>query len=341
MNNLLVRLSRYASYQEENFLTEVFAYLLEYLVVNDPRVGQSLLQRITNDVFDLSAYSPGQVMVSSQDHIEQGITDVKISSPDFVIIFENKVEAQLGARQLERYAEWLSAQSGRRYLLILLTKYVHGGSDDSSSQINLRWIHLSNFLLEEMAQPGIDPTSKYLVSEVYGFLRAKGLSVTGARSSLSKAVSEYRLRNAEVKSVGSLKKNPELAELHTILFMMRTALHSVRPGTKTRFATGQTSRRGAPWLGWNLDSSDCFFGIYVDDPDTLVFETFRHKIRVDQLRRGSMGQIFRSYGAERWEAALDLARDEGVLYTKSPVAQLETMEEFISRCYSCIGGKSE
>ena len=47
-NNLLVRLHKWAFRQDENFLTETFAYVLEYLCEHEPEAASDIIFRLTN-----------------------------------------------------------------------------------------------------------------------------------------------------------------------------------------------------------------------------------------------------------------------------------------------------
>jgi hypothetical protein len=47
-DNLLLRLHRWASRQDENFTTECFAHLLQYLLKNQPAIAFRILDNLTN-----------------------------------------------------------------------------------------------------------------------------------------------------------------------------------------------------------------------------------------------------------------------------------------------------
>ncbi len=52
-SNLFVRLHKWAVRQDENFLTETFAYLLEYLIENEPEAACELVARLTGGIITL------------------------------------------------------------------------------------------------------------------------------------------------------------------------------------------------------------------------------------------------------------------------------------------------
>jgi hypothetical protein len=51
--NLLVRLHKWAHRQDENFLTETFAYVIQYLIEEEPQAAAGLLRSLTDGFLDL------------------------------------------------------------------------------------------------------------------------------------------------------------------------------------------------------------------------------------------------------------------------------------------------
>lgn len=346
MTNLLARLYKYSRSQDENFTTEAFAHLLEYLITSDAEIAQSLLKKVTNGSFDLSKYSNDKVKISTQNRTEQGITDIQISTPDFIIIFENKIEASLGYLQLEKYTEFLKSQEGKQNLLILLSKHPYEitNIELEKSVLRIRWIHISEFLKQEIRKDKIQSTTRYLLQQFLDFLSGRGLSLTSTTSPISESVNNYLLSNPKENifyqhKPNRLKEITELKELHSLMESLRSAVKNVRPSTKIKLDSGRNSRKGSPWIGFNFDGMDSFAVIYLDSPNEIIFETYNRKIDIQKLEQSEIGNIFweEKWNWKKWEFSLNLETVN--FYNESESSQLEILEKFIKYCYVHLGEK--
>jgi hypothetical protein len=113
-NNLLTALHRWASRQDENFITDAFAHLLRHLLADDAAVGRKLLQFLTDEKFSVGSNN-GSIQVKTQVTLAQGRPDIEISSECQLVYVEAKVESGLGDRQLERYVIELLPDDGIRW----------------------------------------------------------------------------------------------------------------------------------------------------------------------------------------------------------------------------------
>ena len=102
--NLLFKLHRWATlkHQDENFTTEAFAHLLEYLLKHAPDSGLELFGVLTGFTKPswLSSDECKDVMVRTHRRIGQKRPDIDISGKDFRIFVEVKVDAAVECGQL-------------------------------------------------------------------------------------------------------------------------------------------------------------------------------------------------------------------------------------------------
>src|SRR5271165_6995279 len=94
-NNLFLRLHKWAHRQDENFLTEALAVVLEQLLVLAPAVGTRLIARLTGDFIDLSPSDASAIELHTQVEAGQGRPDLEIRSPHRLVWVEVKVESDL------------------------------------------------------------------------------------------------------------------------------------------------------------------------------------------------------------------------------------------------------
>lgn len=79
--NLLVRLHKWASRQDENFLTECFAHLLVHLVDHEPEAACNILGRLTNGFLRLAVSDLRFLEVTTQITTLEGRPDLEIRLP--------------------------------------------------------------------------------------------------------------------------------------------------------------------------------------------------------------------------------------------------------------------
>jgi len=80
-NNLFLRLHKWASRQDENFLTEALAVVLEQLLVLAPVIGVGLVRRLTGGFIDLPAEQASAIEIRTQVDAATGRPDLVIRSP--------------------------------------------------------------------------------------------------------------------------------------------------------------------------------------------------------------------------------------------------------------------
>jgi hypothetical protein len=93
-NNLLVSLQKWAERQDENFTTDAFAHLLRRLVEYDFKLARDILRRITGGWLSLTDQECGAVRIDTQETVEKGRLDIRVSSLNHLGVIEVKVRAE-------------------------------------------------------------------------------------------------------------------------------------------------------------------------------------------------------------------------------------------------------
>src|SRR3954467_14465622 len=102
-NNLFLRLHKWAARQDENFLTESLAVVLEQLLVLAPAVGTRLVARLTGGFIDLPPEDASAIEIHTQVEASQGRPDLEIRTPHRLAWVEVKAESELRTGQLVGY----------------------------------------------------------------------------------------------------------------------------------------------------------------------------------------------------------------------------------------------
>ena len=115
--NLFLRLHKWAWRQDENFVTESLAVLLEQLLILAPDVGTRLVAKLTGGFIDVSPEGASTIEIRPQVETKEGRPDLEISAPLRLVWIEVKVESELRAGQLEGYRVLLArSRTSRRVL---------------------------------------------------------------------------------------------------------------------------------------------------------------------------------------------------------------------------------
>src|SRR5262245_36546762 len=110
-NNLLARLHKWAHRQDENFITEAFAHLLQHLLAEEPEAAIRILEAITGGFFRLTIQEARLVNIRTQIVLSEGTPDLEIRTLSQLAFLECKSESPADPEQLGRYRRLL-AESG-------------------------------------------------------------------------------------------------------------------------------------------------------------------------------------------------------------------------------------
>lgn len=242
--NVFSSLNRYAHRQEENFLTESLAYILEVLLLREPLS----LQHIFNLLAGLDVTIDQQELrIITQESTETGRPDLVLEQiKEFTVFVEIKHDSPLGVEQLEHYLEELTLRPGAYHQLVLLTRSRHSMRQTSLDPQEYRlvcWYQIAGLLSE---LPMTDPVPIYLVDEFLSFLEEKEMS-------MEKVEWEY------IRGVPAMR---HLAN------MLGTAIAETLPDMSV------TKTAGWSWIGYYL-AEDFFIGFRYNDNMQIVVENDR------------------------------------------------------------------
>src|SRR3954454_24136523 len=109
--NVFARLHRWAVRQDENFLTESLAVILELLLERVPEAGARLVRVLTNGFLCVDVDRIKLLEIRTQVVTAEGRPDLEIRMSDRLAVLEVKSESGLQRGQLEGYREYLRTSS--------------------------------------------------------------------------------------------------------------------------------------------------------------------------------------------------------------------------------------
>ena len=172
--NLLIRLHKWAIRQDENFLTESFAYLLEFLVENEPAAASHIISQLTGGLIELLPQHIRSLGIRTQISGEEGIPDIELRTSRHFVIIEVKSEAAATEDQLRRYRRILNNVDAATKGLILLTRFPVAvpGADHY-----FRWYQIAEWISWESRNYSFRATSQFLVEQFLGFLKERNMTM--------------------------------------------------------------------------------------------------------------------------------------------------------------------
>lgn len=303
-DNLLLRLHKWASRQDENFLTEAFAHLLCHLRDHEPKVAVRILARLTGNYLEIPLEGVIELDIATQITTERGRPDLELRTLDHLVYVEVKLESQPRKKQITRYREQLRESGVSNTTLVLLTRYPPDLSgEDELPDVSRRWYEVAEWLERELENHGIsDPTSVFLTEQCVGFLKRRNIAMNRVGWELP----------AGIRSIRNL------------LMMLGEAIASRKL---------QLAKSGAwDWIGYYFDNQKFFLGVYFDHPEVVMFETFRVTISRDAAERLAVGRLeeIRSLpGGIRWVQELELESEEVHFFARSREQQMQRLEKFL------------
>ncbi|WP_165251208.1 PD-(D/E)XK nuclease family protein [Paludisphaera soli] len=304
-NNLLSRLHRYASRQDENFVTEAFAYLLRHLLENEPNVAVRILSRLTGGILNASADQASSITVTTQVATEQGRPDLEISTLDSLIYVEAKVDSELGDRQLERYREELQKQAGFAYRgLVLLSRYpVSVPHSVAGLVVSRRWYQVADWLLDELQGGSLgSDVSRFLVVQFTDFLTQRGVTMEAVGWQLVEGMKAFR----------------------GLLGLVQEALAALK-------ITFQKTN-GWESINFYLDAKNFWVGMSYDRPGILIFSTLLSPVGSDGVEKAGFGRVEpegNSPTGIKWVNELVLYSEDVHFFARSRASQLQCIEQFL------------
>ena len=308
-DNLLSTLHKWASRQDENFVTDAFAYLLRHLLSHDPQCGTVVLRVLTDGVFDIGADDARKVVVTTQVTTDHGRPDMKIEFPGHLAFVEVKVESRQGDRQLSRYSEALSvyARKGLATQLVYLTRYPEAVVAASGPSFHaVRWFQIANCLQHQLRTNSAHGSiSHFLIEQFVGFLLERGMAMQKIQPDLSGGVRS--LRN---------------------LLMM---LGEVIAGRKL------SCKRSSDFdfIGFDFDAGQFWIGVDLESPSSLVFETSEMNIDIEKAAGSGVGGVVMDHWTgkkKKWVNKFNVSSDNAEFFALSQSEQMNRIESFFNDC---------
>jgi hypothetical protein len=290
-------LHRSTSGWDEDFLTEAFVHLLRLLQDNDSDIFESLLRKITGDLLDKVDADVSEIEISTQfDTKINGIPDIRLNHPDFLVLIEVKVDAGFHDGQLEGYRLFLDKRDVLFTRLITLTRYGQSG-DQPEVDLAIRWNQIADWLEKVTLQT--QPTD-YLRNEFVDFLKIRGVAMDKVNWTMESG----------------------LTELQNFLNMIAEALAIAKIKTKS---TAGTSAGGYQGFFSNTETGQrIYICVYFNQPAKLFVHT--EKCNFNEDMKLEIGKIVN----KNFEIELNLASEEVHFFARSKQSQLTCLEEFLS-----------
>ncbi|MBO0698202.1 MAG: hypothetical protein J2P46_07400 [Zavarzinella sp.] len=301
-NNLLVRLHKWASRQDENFLTETFAFLLQYLIEEEPQAAAGLLRSLTDGFLELQPGEARAVAVRTQIVTGEGTPDLSLRTLDKLAFVEVKSESPVSAPQLDKYRRLLRESGVPSTRLVLLTRHVIDLDPAAlEAVLCIRWYQVADWVEVERGRYTFKAVSAFLVQQFLGLLGTKGMTMSQVTWELSGGV--RALRN--------------------FMNMLEEAAHVA--GVKVQ-AKANTRHSGV-----SLDGGKYWVGINFDDPDRLIFQTEYQAVDPSAAEKLGTGYVYEwsDKKGHGWGQELDLTAEHVHFYARPRASQMQLLESFI------------
>ena len=298
--NLLATLSKWASGQQENFLSDAFVHLLNLFAQETPEAFSKIITCMTEGCVTPSIESVDQFGITSQISTDEGTPDIEISGPDTYILIEVKDESPIYMEQVKRYLRLIEGNDAGNKQLLLLTKY--SADHIIAPLVKLRWTQITEWLNEIDDQTDNEVTN-YSVKQFIGFLEFKGMSVNKAGWEMVAGIEQ----------------------LQNFKSLLRQAMESA--GAKQVHTSS-----GSDFNGLRIQRSESTQIMYVfiefDNPGMLVFSCSPENV-VDKFTH-----IWERRDGNQVGRFMDLNSEDTHFFARGLDSQREVLEEFVSSCLS-------
>jgi len=306
-------LSRWASGQQENFLSDSFVHLLNVLREEDPSAFVFLVEKMTDEMISPSPDSTNDFIVTSQIDTDEGTPDIMIAGPDSYVLIEVKDQSPVDIDQIERYSRLVERNSAQSKCLILLTKYQAPVIDQQIPLRAIRWTYITELLWLVLSRIDLTDTSNYVIRQFIEFLEAKGMSVQKAGWEMVAGIAEFM-------------------NFKTVL----------RQAIESSGAVRVEQSSGANHQGWGIPdavgwSVQLHIIVRFAEPGRLVFRASE-----EHISEGSRYEWEPSgYTKGTLERFIDLDSEEVHFFARSLDSQREVLEEFVSSCLEQTNYKAQ
>ncbi len=302
--NLLVSLSKWASGQQENFLSDAFVHLMNVLAHDSPAAFAMVVENMSDGTIRPTGDSAEAFTLISQVHFSEGTPDIEIAGPGSYALVEVKDESPVDVDQIERYLKLVKESEAGSKCLVLLTRYQPPALPDSPLLKPVRWTQITEWLRSAEERFNFDETSIYTLRQFIGFLEAKGMSVNKAGWEMLSGIEQF----ANFKVL--LQQAMESAGAHKVY-----------------------AAYGADFNGWaipDISTGNSAFYVYIrfGEPERLRFTCNARYVPEE----GREFWDIRPTDSETLEKTIDLGSEEVHFFSRSLSSQIAILEEFVSTC---------
>jgi hypothetical protein len=302
-DNLLHALNRWASGQQENFLTEAFGHLLRRLQAQEPAFLEALVFRITGGQIQLDHEELAKCEINTQVFGDaRNYPDLEIAGPNTQVYVEVKDASPVDENQLSRYARLLAKRSVPDRCVVLLSRHIPPDLSIEGVAPPVRWSQVGAWINELETD---DEVTEHVASQFMSFMRSKGLLIEKV---------EWELV-------------PGVQQLARLQEMGREVLESLEA------RVGESNGRGYSGLQiWNPENNQMMYVLrtYLADPSKLWFgvvDAYRPQSGIDDWERRE--GIF--------AVSLDLPSEEVHFFERSTHSQMDRMKSFVEDCFEAVG----
>jgi len=291
-NYMLPALHRLASGQDENFITEAFAFVMKFLIVNEPAAATLLLNYVTNGFLSTTNKDIQTVDVKTQVSTALGRPDLVLSTDDCLVYIEIKVDASFGDCQLSRYRDQLQMSGASNTMLVAITRYpITKQQKCLPPDHSLRWHHIADFCTDLQIRGEV---ASYVMSEFLNLISARGLTMNKVRWEMIEGVRSFL----------------------ALVDMLAEALAAKDIAIRNSAAQ--------EWRGFYIEKKTFFVGMYFSDPGVVVLnsEVALKEKAVKDLKLGK-------FQDGQWRNELNLTAEETHFFARSRASQIQCLEQFI------------
>jgi hypothetical protein len=172
-------LGKYNSATDENYLTEAFVFLLNFLKEEDNSIFLRILNFLCVNKEEFEFNENEAIEITTQISTEYGRPDIKILSHDKLIYIEVKHNSGLGYKQIKRYENALKKSNATYKKVILLTKFAIdiNEQEESKPYKHVRWFEIANWFSSFEFDKHTNPVTKYLINSFLNFLEARNMTM--------------------------------------------------------------------------------------------------------------------------------------------------------------------
>jgi hypothetical protein len=299
LTNLFRDLSKHLSGRHEDFLTNSFIYLLNYLLENERPLAIGLLNFICGENSEFTFKENEKVVITTQKFTSEGTPDIEIKSDEKCIYVEVKHDSGLGKDQIERYKKALRKERAAIKKILLLTRFTVDLQEANQERVpdrHIRWYQIHKFLENIEVK---DRVGKFLKDEFIKFLEVKQMAI---------------------QRVGWEYTNGIRAFLN-LINMIETAIEELRIRVYQKTA-------GLEQRGYYLEDKDEFCGIYYDEPDSVYIFLY-----ASTLKPNDKNFPYTYYEQDKG-VYFELSLEDTHFFALQKDEQFNKLKEFISTCHT-------